>query len=247
MVQVETEIVVESVVAEESTIMFETLVQTEAAPEPEDPGVTADMFVISGAGLTDPQLDVVNEFYVRCEKDFDHDALVIKATGPGLTAGDDDRDIPVEIERTNSRLVTCKYPLDGSGLYTIDVMYEGEHVHRSPISIKIVQDLTRVTVSGSGLGQIFIHEPAEIKLETGLKEVVINAYTICPSREELPALVSNQGNGNFLIKYVPHQTGLYGLFINVNGENLPGSPYVAKVSDPDTVVVSLPKETKGKI
>ena len=235
--------VVEETVEEEVHVDTEILV--ESLPEPE-PKVTADMFVISGTGLTDPQIDMKNEFYIRCEEDFNEDLLAITVTGPGLNAGEDDRIMPIETEKTNNQLVTCRYPLDTPGLYTIDVTYEGEHLNRSPISIKIVQDLTRVTVSGSGLSEVFINEAAEIRLETGLENAQIHAYSVSPSMEEAPAQVQSQGDGVFLIKYVPKQTGLYGLYMNINGENLPGCPYVARVVDVDSVVVTSSQQKDGK-
>lgn len=235
--------VVEETVEEE--VHVDTEIFVESLPEPE-PKVTADMFIISGTGLTDPQIDIKNEFYIRCEEDFNEDLLAIAVTGPGLNAGDDDRIMPIEIEKTNNQLVTCRYPLDTPGLYTIDVTYEGEHLNRSPICIKIVQDLTRVTVSGSGLSEVFINEPAEITLETGLENAKIHAYSVSPSMEEAPAQVVSQGDGVFLIKYVPKQTGLYGLYININGENLPGCPYVARVVDVDSVVVTSSQLKEGK-
>ena len=232
------------VIQQEEEVTVETYLETHTMPEPE-PEVTADMFFISGAGLTDPQIDQVNEFYIRCEEEFDEDALLVKVTGPGLNAGDDDRIMPTEKEKTNDHLVTCRYPLDTPGWYTIDLTYKGEHLNRSPVSIKIVQDLTRVTVSGSGLGDVFVNEPAEIKLETGLDNAQIHAYSVSPTMEEVPATVLSQGDGTYLIKYTPKATGLYGLFININGENLPGCPYVARVVDAGTVVVSSKQQNAG--
>jgi len=224
-------------VQQEEEMTVESYLESFTIPELK-PEVTADMFDISGAGLTDPQLDEENEFYVRCEEEFDEDALNIKVTGPGLNGGDDDRIMPIVKEKTNDHLITCRYPLDAPGWYTIDLTYKGEHLDRSPISIKIVQDLTRVTVSGSGLGDVFINETAEIKLDTGLDNAQISAYSVSPTMEETAAKILDEGEGTFVIKYMPKMIGLYGLFININGENLPGCPYVARVVDPGAVVVS---------
>lgn len=230
-VQLEEEAVVESVL--------------EAEMLPEAP-VTAAMFSISGAGLTDPQIDEENEFYIRCQESFDENALEIKVVGPGLNADDDDRVMPVKREKIDDNLLTCRYPLDSPGWYTIDLMYNGEHLEQSPVSIRIIQDLTRVTVSGSGLGDVFVNETAEIKLETGLDNAQIHAYTVSPKMEETPASFVSQGNGDYVIKYTPKEIGLYGLFININGENLPGCPYVARVVDVDTVVVSSKMQNAGQ-
>ena len=206
---------------------------------------TADMFDIFGAGLTDPQIEQENEFYIRCEEEFDEDELNVKVIGPGLNAGDDDRIMPIVKEKTNDRMITCKYPLDVPGWYTVDLTYKGEHLDRSPVSIKIVQDLTRVTVSGSGLGDVFINEPAEIKLETGLDNANIHAYSVSPTMDEVPAEVVEEGNGTYNIKYTPKMVGLYGLFININGENLPGCPYVSRVIDSEAIVVSSSQQHAG--
>eukprot|EP00794_Sanderia_malayensis_P010826 gene10826-11978_t len=232
---------------EESPIEEETGMTVEeylanAMPADEEPDnrVTADMLVISGTGLTDPRLDAMNEFYVRCDEDFASESLTVKVTNHSRNNDGCfvDRDIPAQLERMNSSLATCRYPLNGAGTYTIDVKYDGEHVSRSPININIVQDLTRITVSGSGLGHTFVNEPAEVKLETGLPNAVLKAHTVSSNGEELPAAVVNQGEGVYLIKYVPHNTGLYGLYISINDETLPGCPYVAKVLDPNSVSIS---------
>ena len=250
-VQSEANVIIEEpdvveVVQQEEEIVVETVIETETVPEPESkPEVTAEMFFIAGAGLTDPQIDQENEFYVHCEDEFDDNDLEIKVTGPGLNAGDDDRIMPIQRKKTSEHQVTCRYPLDTPGWYTVDLMYKGEHLDRSPVSIKIVQDLTRVTVSGSGLGDVFANELAEIKLETGLDNAHIHAYSVSPTMEEAPAFVENEGNGVYRIKYTPKEAGLYGLFININGENLPGCPYVARVVDPDTIVVSSDQQNSG--
>ena len=233
------------VVQQEEEVTVESYLESFTVPESKVE-VTADMFHISGAGLTDPQIEQENEFYIRCEEEFDEDDLRVKVTGPGLDAGDDDRIMPIVKEKTNDHLITCRYPLDAPGWYTVDLTYKGEHLDRSPVSIKIVQDLTRVTVSGSGLGDVFVNEVAEIKLETGLDNAQIYAYSVSPTMEEAPATVRNEGGGTYLIKYTPKMTGLYGLFININGENLPGCPYVSRVVDSESVVVSSKQKNAGQ-
>ena len=215
-------------------------------PEPEPvPVPVANDFIISGSGLTEPKINFMNEFYIRCQLDFEFEKLNVDVSGPRDQEGKFNSR-PLQIDKVNNQLVTCRYRLEGPGAYLVSIMYDDKHVPRSPVTIDIVQDLTKVTVSGSGLGEVLRNETAELIIDMGAENALVEAHAVSPTGDIYSATVTENANGTYTIRYMPKIAGLHGVYVKINGEDLPGCPFVAKVIDPDSVVVTSSQQSEGK-
>jgi len=192
----------------------------------------ADKFSASGPGIIEPQIGSVNEFFVRSEENYPFDDMVVEVIGPNNDS------IPVAYENTSEELRKYKYSCDEPGNYKINVKYKGDHIPKSPILATAQQDLNMIRVHGDGLAGAYQNVETEFTVDVGSRNSRVGATVDGPSGTSPPAVVTNNNNGTYTVRYTPVTVGTHRIYLDINGQKLPGGAIETQVSNPDAVSVS---------
>jgi len=132
---------------------------------------------------------------------------------------------------------------DGSGVYTIRVLFAGMEVTGSPYKLEIV-DSSKVTASGEGLRSVEVNKGAVFIVDThGGSGGDIKVNVNSPQGVSVPAHVYNNGNGTYRVEYVPIETGDHRVEVLYFGKPINGSPFHASVFDWRRILVENIRST----
>ena len=109
-------------------------------PSMPEPTPTANAFVASGNGLTDPRVGEENEIFVHCDEKFPFDDLDVSVMGP------DRQRVPVTYDQRNPTLRSYKYKPVKEGNHNVEVKYRGEFIPNSPSVVNAKSDLTKIKI-----------------------------------------------------------------------------------------------------
>ncbi|KAB7497586.1 Filamin-A [Armadillidium nasatum] len=121
--------------------------------------------------------------------------------------------------------------------HVVELSFNGENVPGSPFTCTVV-DVSRVTVSGSGLEKVPVNSVASFMVDTQASVDQLNVNIISPSRHVVNPDITAVGDGKIKVEYTPMEVGDHGLEIRVGGVLVPGAPFLVKAYDSSKVKVT---------
>lgn len=146
----------------------------------------------------------------------------------------------------------CSFTAYDPGTHTIEILWSGQPIPGSPISIKFIS--SKFATSGDGLrkctarqtSQFMLLGPVSGLLEDKVLQVTIEgnaqSSTMVPSLgdtcmdPEILVCVADIGQGNYQVRYCVPESGDYDIFVTCADEHIPGSPfstYASPAPDPE--------------
>ncbi|XP_065644241.1 filamin-A isoform X1 [Hydra vulgaris] len=195
--------------------------------------IPSTKFSLSGAGIVEPKVGAINEFYIRCSDDtLEMDGLEVEIIGPNLVP------INFKYDINNPLLRTYKYNAEEQGIYRISVMYQGNHVPQSPVITIAKQDLEIVKVRGEGLSGGHLHSPVIFIVDVGAANSQVEVNIEGPDGKPVKNVVKNNEDGTYTVKYTPLVEGIHLIDLTVNKQKLPGGPIKTMITDLGSVTVT---------
>ena len=152
--------------------------------------------------------------------------------------------LAIAVEGPAKAEITCKDNGDGScditylptapGDYTVHIRFADEDIPDSPFKVHIspeveemFRDLTSdLAEADSGLK---VGQPASFSVQTNADVQNVTASVLAPSGTETKASVSDLGDGNFAIRFVPREYGDHLVNVRFDDVHIPGSPFKIRV------------------
>ncbi|XP_031160803.2 filamin-B isoform X1 [Sander lucioperca] len=178
---------------------------------------------VSGPGVgSGVRAKIPQSFTVDCRK-AGVAPLAVAITAPKGVAE------PVEVTDNGDGTHLVSYTPSVEGLYSVAVQYAEEDVPRSPFKFRVLptHDASKVRASGPGLTSgVPASFPVEFNIDAkdagqGQLSVLITDQDGKPKQ---PSIHDN-GDGTYLVSYIPDRTGRYTIVIKYGGDDIPASPY----------------------
>ncbi|XP_017560373.1 filamin-B isoform X1 [Pygocentrus nattereri] len=144
-----------------------------------------------------------------------------------------------------------KYIPKEEGVYTVDVLYDGNPVPGSPFPVEAMlpPDPSKVKAFGPGLKGGLVGSPAEFTIDTkGAGTGGLGLTVEGPTEAKIEC--SDNGDGTCSVSYLPTEPGEYLVNILFEDVHIPGSPFHADIQypfDPTKVVASGSGLKRGKV
>ncbi|KAL1007835.1 hypothetical protein UPYG_G00092250 [Umbra pygmaea] len=178
---------------------------------------------ISGPGVgSGVRANVPQSFNVDCSKAGIAPLSVAVKAPRGLSE-------PVDITDNGDGTHTVAYTPSVEGPYSVVVKYADEEIPRSPFKLRVLptHDASQVRASGPGLTS---GVPASFPLEFTIdaKDAGQGQLSVqITDQDGKPKKVGihDNGDGTYLVSYVPDKVGRYTIVIKYGGDEIPASPY----------------------
>uniref|UniRef100_A0A8B9R529 Filamin B n=1 Tax=Astyanax mexicanus TaxID=7994 RepID=A0A8B9R529_ASTMX len=144
-----------------------------------------------------------------------------------------------------------KYIPKEEGVYTVEILYEGNPVPGSPFPVDAMlpPDPSKVKAFGPGLKGGLVGNPAEFTIDTkGAGTGGLGLTVEGPTEAKIEC--SDNGDGTCSVSYLPTEPGEYLVNILFEDVHVPGSPFHADIQypfDPTKVVASGSGLKRGKV
>ena len=148
------------------------------------------------------------------------------------------------VPSSNNTSPNYHYKPNTAGIYTVDISVHGEPIKGSPYHVMhsnpILSKRCFVPVGKVIKGKL--NTPIEFTVDCSeggvgrLAAVVEN-----PVNEQVQNVtVTPKSNGQYQVKFTPDVTGSHNAYISWNGNPVKNSPYVCRISDPDSCIAKGP-------
>ncbi|KAM4612801.1 filamin B a [Polymixia lowei] len=183
---------------------------------------------VSGPGVgSGVRANIPQSFTVDCSK-AGVAPLAVAITAPKGVA------VPVEVIDNKDGTHTVSYTPSLEGPHSVQVQYADEDVPRSPFKFRVLptHDASKVRASGPGLTTgVPASFPVEFTIDAkdagqGQLSVHITDQDGKPKRTS----IHDNGDGTYLVSYVPDRAGRYTIVIKYGGDEIPASPYRVRAS-----------------
>jgi len=184
----------------------------------------ADWITLEGEAMTLGYVNVPNTFKINMAG-MNPSKLMLSMEGPAKAE--------VSLATQRDGTVDCTYKTHIEGDYTINIMFDEEHVVGSPLKPKVkgelIFDTAKVKVTGPGmkmgknrcLNTVHI-DPREAKITCQLQ-----VYMEGTSKPDLS--YRNNEDGTSTVTYKPNTIGEYKLHLKYGDQPVPGSPLNIRV------------------
>ncbi|XP_033939809.1 filamin-B isoform X1 [Pseudochaenichthys georgianus] len=178
---------------------------------------------VSGPGVgSGVRANIPQSFTVDCRKAGMAPLAVAVSAPKGLAE-------PVEVTDNGDGTHLVSYTPSVEGPYSVAVKYAEEDIPRSPFKFRVLptHDASKVRASGPGLTSgVPASFPVEFNIDAkdagqGQLSVLITDQDGKPRQ---PTIHDN-GDGTYLVSYIPHRAGRYTIVIKYGGDDIPASPY----------------------
>uniref|UniRef100_A0A8C5FXD9 Filamin B n=1 Tax=Gadus morhua TaxID=8049 RepID=A0A8C5FXD9_GADMO len=179
---------------------------------------------VTGPGVSSGvRARVPQSFTVDCSK-AGQAPLAVSLTNPKGSVAE-----PVQVKDNRDGTHSVSYSPSIEGVHSLAVKYAGQDVPRSPFKLRVqpTHDASRVQASGPGLTSgVPASLPTNFTVdasEAGLAELEVAVTD--QDGKAMPASIHDNGDGTWLVSYLPDRTGRYGVRITYGGQDVPMSPY----------------------
>lgn len=121
------------------------------------------------------------------------------------------------------------------GTHRLTMQIAGHNVASSPISLNCV-DFKLPTARGDGLHHGLEDKPAYFYVDSqgmsGSLEVNIEGPQHFTKNQ-----IERQSDGSYIVKYTPVEVGLFKIFVKWSGREIPGSPFISYVVNPEKIKI----------
>ncbi|XP_047245448.1 filamin-C-like isoform X3 [Girardinichthys multiradiatus] len=134
--------------------------------------------------------------------------------------------------------VTVKYSPTERGLHEMDIKYDGNHIPGSPIQFFVdAINSGHVTAYGPGLSHGTVNRPATFTIVTkDAGEGGLSLAVEGPSKAEISC--TDNKDGTCTVSYLPTAPGDYSIIVKFDDKNIPGSPFMAKITGDESMRTS---------
>ncbi|XP_069499881.1 filamin-B isoform X2 [Ambystoma mexicanum] len=138
---------------------------------------------------------------------------------------------PAEIVDNKDSTVTVRYTPTETGLHELHIKYNGLHIPESPLQFFVNYPNTgNVSAFGPGLIYGVANKPATFTIITeDAGEGGLDLAIEGPSKAEISCIDNKDGTCS--VTYLPTLPGDYSIIVKYNETHIPGSPFVAKITD----------------
>ena len=194
---------------------------------------------VYGEGIKKADLNQEAEFFIDCSRIPDlNDYPEVSFTG----FSSDLNDLKISLIQTTDSVYKCSYVPEKPGHYLINVKHDSIHVPGSPFEIKIGMnpDPSKIIFNKDDLKTPILGQEIKTTIDTkraGPGELTANC--LGPQRAAFCEF-KDQRDGTYILFIKPQESGKHILQIKYNGQHVPNSPYILRVSTP-------PDENKVRI
>nr|XP_034194132.1 filamin-A isoform X4 [Osmia lignaria] len=176
----------------------------------------------------------------------------------------------VTVEGPCEAAINCRDNGDGTcsvaylptevGDYGINITFNEQHIPGSPFQAIVVKDtdVSKIKVTGNGIqpNGLCVDQSTEFTIDTrgiGKTENDVNKVSCTinnPSGATTDKIIIPQGNGTYLVRYMPFEEGRHSVDILYDNIPIPGSPFtvnVQRTSDPSKCKAYGPGLQKGRV
>nr|XP_033781692.1 filamin-B isoform X2 [Geotrypetes seraphini] len=141
------------------------------------------------------------------------------------------RTAPADIVDNKDGTITVRYAPTETGLHEMHVKYNGSHIPESPLQFYVNYPNTgNVSAYGPGLIYGVANKPATFTIVTeDAGEGGLDLAIEGPSKAEINCIDNKDGTCS--VTYLPTLPGDYNILVKYNDVHIPGSPFVAKITD----------------
>ncbi|MEQ2257026.1 hypothetical protein ILYODFUR_030209, partial [Ilyodon furcidens] len=134
--------------------------------------------------------------------------------------------------------VTVKYSPTERGLHEMDIKYDGNHIPGSPLQFYVdAINSGHVTAYGPGLSHGTVNRPATFTIVTkDAGEGGLSLAVEGPSKAEISC--TDNKDGTCTVSYLPTAPGDYSIIVKFDDKNIPGSPFMAKITGDESMRTS---------
>ncbi|XP_020655556.3 filamin-B isoform X1 [Pogona vitticeps] len=192
-----------------------------ACPPGARPWVTEEAYVPDGDmnGIGFKPFDIVIPFAVR------------KGEITGEVHMPSGKTATADIVDNKDGTVTVRYAPVEVGLHEMHIKYMGNHIPESPLQFYVnYPNSGNVTAYGPGLVYGVANKPATFTIVTeDAGEGGLDLAIEGPSKAEISCI--DNKDGTCTVTYLPTLPGNYNILVKYNDKHIPGSPFVAKITD----------------
>jgi len=136
-------------------------------------------------------------------------------------------DVLLSTQRDGS--VDCTYRTLVEGEYTVNILFDDEHVVGSPLKPvvkgELVVDTTKVKVSGDGLKVGRNRQLNTVNVDPREAKITSQLQVYMEGTSKPDVSYRNNDNGTSTVTYKPYTIGTYKLHLKYLEKHIPGSPF----------------------
>lgn len=135
---------------------------------------------------------------------------------------------PVELKQLDGSTYEAKYQPSKEGRHVVMVTFAGQEIYKSPFEVNVgPYKETNIRAYGPGLDGGVVGHPATFTIETNGETGALGFSIEGPSEAKIEC--HDNGDGSADVSYYPTAPGDYAVHILCDNEDIPGSPYVARI------------------
>lgn len=174
--------------------------------------------------------------------------------GPGepevRLSGKSDEAITVKLEQLEDKIFKASYVAQKAGIYSLNVLWDGQQVAGCPISVNIQApcDPSKVLCTGDGLKGGVLGQEIKCFIDTRRAGPGELTAKCTGSQKATFCDLLDREDGTFILDIKPQEPGRQFLSIKYDGQHIPKSPFLIKISgkpDPSKVRVHGPGVEHG--
>jgi len=133
------------------------------------------------------------------------------------------------------------YVVSEPGEYMASIRFNDQHIPDSPFKVFISpgQEYKKIDMAGLQSG-LQINKPAAFTIDIGATGK-LDARVVSPSGAEDDAIIQEIDKDKYAVRFIPKENGLHYIYVRLNGNHIPGSPFKVMVgaldADPSQVHV----------
>jgi filamin len=143
-------------------------------------------------------------------------------------------DIDVKMQQISHNVFRCTYTPYIPGAYLLNIKWNDRQIIGSPFKVNVTMnsDPSKVVVSGEGIRVGVLGDEIKATIDTrGAGPGELTANCMGPQKVAFCEFFDHK-DGTFTLYVKPQEPGKHILQIKYNGEHVPGSPFVVRVSGP---------------
>ncbi|XP_078597441.1 filamin-A-like isoform X48 [Branchiostoma floridae x Branchiostoma japonicum] len=115
------------------------------------------------------------------------------------------------------------------GEYQVSIKFNDDHIPGSPFSVDVTPpmgDARQVSVSSLQETGLKLNQPASFAVQlNGARPGDLQAQVIAPSGAQEECIITDVEEGQYVVRFMPRENGVYTVHVTYNGVPIPGSPF----------------------
>ncbi|XP_078677454.1 filamin-A-like isoform X43 [Branchiostoma floridae x Branchiostoma belcheri] len=115
------------------------------------------------------------------------------------------------------------------GEYQVSIKFNDDHIPGSPFSVDVIPpmgDARQVSVSSLQETGLKLNQPASFAVQlNGARPGDLQAQVIAPSGAQEECIITDVEEGQYVVRFMPRENGVYTVHVTYNNVPIPGSPF----------------------